>query len=99
MRALGRRGHSRVLHASDSDAKTEAERKAIVEVPNERGALAADATFVVRAKADDASSSWRAAQADDPGDQRRDGSPEMAPWAMTGAIWIDADGDGKSLGR
>ena len=24
---------------------------------------------------------------------------EIAPWAMTGAIWIDADGDGKSLGR
>jgi hypothetical protein len=24
---------------------------------------------------------------------------EIVPWAMTGAIWIDADGDGKSLGR
>ncbi len=24
---------------------------------------------------------------------------EIAPWAMTGPIWIDADGDGKSLGR
>ena len=24
---------------------------------------------------------------------------EIAPWAMTGAVWIDADGDGKSLGR
>jgi hypothetical protein len=24
---------------------------------------------------------------------------EIAPYAMTGAIWIDADGDGKSLGR
>jgi hypothetical protein len=24
---------------------------------------------------------------------------EITPWAMTGAIWIDADGDGKALGR
>jgi hypothetical protein len=24
---------------------------------------------------------------------------DIAPWAMTGATWIDADGDGKSLGR
>jgi hypothetical protein len=24
---------------------------------------------------------------------------ETLPWAMTGAIWVDADGDGKSLGR
>jgi hypothetical protein len=24
---------------------------------------------------------------------------ELQPWAMTGAIWVDADGDGKSLGR
>jgi hypothetical protein len=24
---------------------------------------------------------------------------EMLPWAMTGAIWVDANGDGKSLGR
>lgn len=24
---------------------------------------------------------------------------EIAPWAMTGAIWVDADGDGESLGR
>jgi hypothetical protein len=23
----------------------------------------------------------------------------MLPWAMTGAIWVDANGDGKSLGR
>ncbi len=24
---------------------------------------------------------------------------EIVPWAMTGAIWVDADGDGQSLGR
>ena len=24
---------------------------------------------------------------------------DITPWAMTGAIWVDADGDGKSLGR
>jgi hypothetical protein len=27
------------------------------------------------------------------------GNAEITPWAMTGAIWIDADGDGKALGR
>jgi hypothetical protein len=24
---------------------------------------------------------------------------EIAPFAMTGAVWLDADGDGRSLGR
>jgi hypothetical protein len=24
---------------------------------------------------------------------------DVTPWAMTGVIWIDADGDGHSLGR
>jgi hypothetical protein len=24
---------------------------------------------------------------------------ELNPWAMSGAIWIDANGDGKSLAR
>jgi hypothetical protein len=24
---------------------------------------------------------------------------EISPWAMTGAVWVDADGDGRSLGR
>ena len=27
------------------------------------------------------------------------GEGDITPWAMSGAIWIDADGDGKSLGR
>jgi hypothetical protein len=24
---------------------------------------------------------------------------EISPWAMSGPIWIDTDGDGKALGR
>jgi hypothetical protein len=24
---------------------------------------------------------------------------DITPWSMTGAIWVDADGDGRSLGR
>jgi hypothetical protein len=31
----------------------------------------------------------------------RDGKTgeDLLPWAMTGAIWVDADGDGASLAR
>jgi hypothetical protein len=28
-----------------------------------------------------------------------DGDEKALPWAMTGAIWVDANGDGKALGR
>jgi hypothetical protein len=28
-----------------------------------------------------------------------DADGDVTPWAMTGAIWIDADGDGTALGR
>lgn len=64
-----------------------------------RGALIATATFSIRANADDALvvivSGTRPmrpvlSSADD---------SEIAPWAMSGPIWIDADGDGESLGR
>ena len=85
--------------APDTDVATLTQR--IAETPNAAGALAADAVFAVRASADDAfvviASGARpmspvlgsAAGAD----------AEITPWAMSGAIWIDADRDGKSLGR
>jgi hypothetical protein len=90
----------RVVRASDPDAKDDADVKHLVETPNDRGAIGADATFVVRAKADDAivvvASGSKTmtpvlGEGTDPA--------ETTPWAMTGAIWIDADGDGKALGR
>jgi hypothetical protein len=62
------------------------------------GAMEADATFTVRAGADDAFvvivSGSRPMRPMFSGEDR-----EISPWAMTGAIWIDADGDGKSLAR
>ncbi len=62
------------------------------------GALEADATFTVRASADDAFivlvSGPRPMRPMFSGEDR-----ELTPWAMSGAIWIDADGDGKSLAR
>lgn len=67
--------------------------------PSASGALEVDATFRIRAGEDDAF--VVVASGTKPmrpilwgGDDR-----EIVPWAMTGAIWIDADGDGKSLGR
>ena len=65
---------------------------------NAAGALEADATFTVRASADDAFvvivSGPKPMRPMFTGDDQ-----ELTPWAMSGAIWIDADGDGKSLGR
>ncbi len=60
--------------------------------------MGADLTFTVVARSDDAiavvASGSRPMSPVLSGD-----AAEIAPWAMTGAIWIDADGDGKSLGR
>jgi hypothetical protein len=91
----------RVLRASSPDAADAALRQRITEKPNAAGALAADASFTLRFPADDAfvvvASGTRpmspvlgaAAGAD----------AEITPWAMSGAIWVDADRDGKALER
>lgn len=62
------------------------------------GALEADVAFTVRAAADDAFvvivSGTRPMRPMFGGEDR-----EITPWAMSGVIWIDANGDGKSLAR
>jgi len=62
------------------------------------GAMTAEASFVVRTRADDAfvaiASGKTPMRPVFEGDDA-----EISPWAMTGAIWVDGDGDGKSLGR
>lgn len=62
------------------------------------GALGADVTTSLAATKDDACvvvvSGTKPLRPVLSGDDR-----EIAPWAMSGPIWIDADGDGKSLGR
>ncbi|HZU81528.1 MAG TPA: CehA/McbA family metallohydrolase [Polyangiaceae bacterium] len=66
--------------------------------PTASGALAADVAFVERADADDAlfvvATGARSLAPVLGGDDR-----EILPWAMTGAIWLDPDGDGRALGR
>lgn len=66
--------------------------------PGASGALEAEVSFTVRATADDAFvvivSGTRPMRPMFSGEDR-----EISPWAMSGAIWIDANGDGKSLAR
>lgn len=65
---------------------------------NAAGALVAEASFTVRPKEDDALvvivSGSRPMRPVLSGDDA-----EIAPWAMSGPIWIDTNGDGKALGR
>ncbi|MGO9838202.1 MAG: CehA/McbA family metallohydrolase [Polyangiaceae bacterium] len=81
-----------------ASAPDKPDTKRIVAKPNESGALVADVSFDVRATADDAfvivASGTRPMSPVLAGDDR-----EIVPWAMTGAIWIDADRDGRALGR
>lgn len=62
------------------------------------GAMEADVTFVVKAASDDAFvvivSGARPMRPMFAGEDR-----EISPWAMSGAIWIDVNGDGKALAR
>jgi hypothetical protein len=71
---------------------------AVVPKRSASGAMEADVTFMLRATADDAFvvivSGTRPMRPMFSGEDR-----ELTPWAMTGAIWVDANGDGKSLAR
>ncbi len=65
---------------------------------NAAGAMVSTATFDLSVDRDDAfiviASGDKTLSPVLPGD-----GPEIRPYAFTGAIWIDADGDGHSLGR
>ena len=66
--------------------------------PNASGALVARATFDVAVDRDDAI--FVIVSGDKPLTPVLSGDPdEIRPWAISGAIWLDADGDGHSLGR
>ncbi|MGH7280507.1 MAG: CehA/McbA family metallohydrolase, partial [Polyangiaceae bacterium] len=72
--------------------------KDITAKPNARGAMEATADFSLAVKKDDAIVIY--AKGDKPLTPVLSGTPpEIAPYAMTGAIWIDANGDGVALGR
>lgn len=72
-------------------------------VPESRGngplpTCGADLTLALTAREDDAF--VVIAEGDTPMSPVLEGDPkEISPFAMTGALWIDGDGDGKSLGR
>ncbi len=80
------------------DAKITPEKVALVPKKNASGAMEAEAVFTVRASRDDAfvaiASGGKPMKPMFAGDDK-----ELSPWAMSGPIWIDADADGKSLGR
>lgn len=70
----------------------------LVPAKDQAGALVAEAAFALRVKEDDAfvvivrgTRPMRPVLAGE--------DAEIAPWAMSGPIWIDADGDGRALGR
>jgi hypothetical protein len=93
----------RVLRASSPDAADPALTQRVTERPNAAGALAADATFTVRVAGDDAivvvaSGKRPMTPVLGAGAEGAD-QAEIQPWAMTGAVWVDGDGDGKALGR
>jgi hypothetical protein len=74
---------------------------ALVPKKTPSGALVADASFSVRVKEDDALvvmvsgvKPMRPVLSSASGDEG-----DIAPWAMSAPIWIDANGDGKALGR
>jgi hypothetical protein len=90
----------RVVRASGADTSSDDDPawKPVTLAPLPSGARAADVTFVVHADADDAlfvvATGHRPLAPVLGGDER-----DIRPWAMTGAIWVDADGDGRALGR
>lgn len=85
----------RLLRAT---AKGTDETKRVTLKPMPSGAMGADVTFKLKLTADDAivvvASGAKPMTPVLAGDAK-----EIAPWAMTGAIWIDWNGDGKALGR
>ena len=91
----------RVIRASERPGAPGRERDAeksvtLTALPN--GARGADVTFALRFDADDAF--FVVASGKRPLTPVLDGDARgILPWAMTGAIWVDANGDGRALER
>jgi hypothetical protein len=86
----------RVLRVSEKAFPPEQE-KAVKLGMLSSGALAADLTFALRFDTDDAF--FVVASGSRPLTPVLEAEREILPWAMTGAIWVDGDGDGRALGR
>ena len=87
----------RVERLGAAEGKGQVEERAVVLAPR-AGAREAEVRFSLRVTKDDAF--VVAASGSRPLSPVLDGDPkEILPYAVTGAVWIDADGDGRSLGR
>ena len=86
-----------VLHVRSGPQEKDVSRPVTL-APRSSGAMAADVRIPATVRADDAL--YVVATGKKPMTPVLAGDPkEITPWAMTGAIWVDADGDGKSLSR
>jgi hypothetical protein len=85
-----------LVHAREGVAPS---TKSVTLAPLKSGARGADTTFTVRADSDDAVFVTASGHRPMTPVLAASDAKEITPWAMTGAVWIDADGDGKSLGR
>jgi hypothetical protein len=85
----------RVMRAS---APAQPDVKTIRESLLPSGALAADVTFELGATSDDAFVVIATGDVTLAPVLASATAAEISPWAMTGALWIDADGDGRVLG-
>jgi hypothetical protein len=88
----------RLVRVSEGELEKGEDSRRVKLAPLKDGAVGADVVLRAHLSADDAV--FVVASGSKPmhpvlgGDDR-----EIAPWAMTGAIWVDADGDGQTLGR
>jgi hypothetical protein len=88
----------RVLRASESGT-TPQDQKSVRLSPLPSGALGADVAFVMQLDTDDALFIIASGSKPLSPVLWGDGGPDVLPWAMTGAIWVDADENGRALGR
>jgi hypothetical protein len=90
----------RLVRASEGDLEKGADEKPVKLARTKTGAMAADVVLRAKLKGDDAvfvvasGSKPMAPVLPGAGDDK-----EIMPWAMSGAIWVDAEGDAKALGR
>jgi len=88
----------KIVRAVSPDAPSAPAEIDVTPQKNARGAMIAKASFDLAVSVDDAffviATGEKTLAPVLPGD-----GPEIRPYAISGAIWIDADGDGHSLGR
>jgi hypothetical protein len=87
----------RVLRASEAAPKPD-EQKRVTLSPMASGAKGVDVSFFLQLETDDALFVIATGSKPLAPVLLGDGA-EILPWAMSGAIWVDADGDGRALGR